>query len=83
MAGEVVSVAAGGEDLAAVEHQPGQDEQHGGEDEEEGHDLAVLTGADDDGATATCSVEACICGWLRRQYAIGSLPSIPDYGRAV
>ncbi len=39
-------------------------------------DLAVLTGADDDGATATDSVEACICGWLRRQYAIGSLPSI-------
>ena len=42
-----------------------------------------FTGATDDGATATWSVEACICGWLRRQYAIGSLPSIRGHGRAV
>jgi hypothetical protein len=38
-------------------------------------DLAGFTGASNDGATATESVAACICRWLRRQYAIASLPS--------
>src|SRR5438034_6142756 len=39
-------------------------------------DLAPFSSAcDDEGATATESVAACICRGLRRQYAIGSLPS--------
>jgi hypothetical protein len=37
--------------------------------------LTAFTGADEEGATATESVAACICPWLRRQYAIESLPS--------
>jgi hypothetical protein len=32
--------------------------------------LAGLASGADDGATATWSVEACIWGWLLRQYAI-------------
>ena len=39
-------------------------------------DLAGFAGGTaDEGATATDSVAACICGGLRRQYAIESLPS--------
>jgi hypothetical protein len=38
-------------------------------------DLAGLTDTGAEGATATESVAACICLELRRQYAIGSLPS--------
>ncbi len=42
-------------------------------------DLVPFSSAgDDEGATATESVAACICRGLRRQYAIGSLPSRAD-----